>query len=298
MSIAKSEQAIVAPTLWRRWFGRSSVPRQVVRRPMHAVASGIVLLLVIIAIGAPIISQYDPLDVNLREIHEGASLNHWLGTDDLGRDTASRLFYGARVSIQVGFIAVGIAVGFGTPLGLLAGFRGGIIDEVLMRLMDAILVIPALILALGITAALGAGLNNVMMAIGFTNIPLYARLTRGQVLAAREFDYVTAARSVGVGGLRIAFRHILPNTFAPIIVSGAIAVSFAILTEAALSFLGVGIPPPAPSWGSMLQIGAQFLEENPIESFAPGMAIFITVLAVNLLGDGLREALDPKLRGR
>ncbi|PKB66964.1 MAG: hypothetical protein BZY82_04460 [SAR202 cluster bacterium Io17-Chloro-G3] len=288
---------IIISNIVNRWI-KGSVVRRTVHRPIHAVSAVIVLLIILMAITAPLISTHDPVDVNLREIHEGPSLNHWLGTDDLGRDLASRLFFGARVSIQVGFIAVGIAVGLGTPIGLLAGFRGGLVDEIIMRIMDAILVIPALVLALGITAALGAGLNNVMMAIGFTNIPIYARLTRGQVLAAREFDYVTAARATGVGGIRIAFRHILPNTFAPIIVSGAIAVSFAILTEAALSFLGVGIPPPAPSWGSMLQLGAEFMEENPIESFAPGIAIFITVLAVNLLGDGLREGLDPKLRGR
>ncbi len=172
MRTEASVRVVAAPTLWLRWFGRASVFRRTVHLPLHAVSAVVVLLVILAAIGAPVFSPHDPLDVNLREVHQGPSANHWLGTDDVGRDIASRLLYGARVSLQVGFIAVGIAIMAGVPLGLLAGFRGGLVDELIMRVMDAIIVIPALILALGITAALGAGLNQMMSAIGITHIPL------------------------------------------------------------------------------------------------------------------------------
>lgn len=280
-----------------RWFGRGSVLRRMIRRRVNAVALVVLVIIVLAGVAAPLISFYDPASTRTGPLHQGPSLDHWLGTDDIGRDIYSRLVYGARISLQVGFIAVGIALVIGVPLGLLAGFRGGVLDEVIMRVMDGIIVLPTLILALSIAAALGPSLQTVMVAIGFTNIPRYARLMRGGVLSTREFDFVLSARSIGASGRRIAFFHILPNTLQPILVQATLSIGFAILAEAGLSFLGVGTQPPTPSWGSMLQGGYGFLEINLIESFAPGIAIFATVLSVNLLGDGLREALDPRLRG-
>ena len=194
-------------------------------------------------------------------------------------------------------MAVGLALVIGIPLGLLAGFRGGILDEVIMRFMDAIFMIPTLALALAIAAALGPSLTNVVIAIGVTNIPRYARIVRGQVLSVREHDYVLAARSIGSPGMRVALLTVLPNSIQPVIVQATLSTGFAILAEAGLSFLGVGIQPPTASWGAMLQGGYRYLERNLIESMVPGLAIFMTVLSVNLLGDGLREALDPRLRG-
>ncbi len=267
------------------------------RRPVHVISLVVIILVVIVALAGGILAPYDPTKTAVRDRHQAPSTEHWLGTDEIGRDILSRLMFGARVSMQVGLLAVAISHGIGITLGLLAGFRGGIIDEVIMRFMDALFVIPALVLALAIASLLGPSLTNVMIAIGVTGLGSPARLVRGQVLAVREFDYVLAARSIGSPGIRIAALHIFPNTLAPLIVSATLAVAQAIITEASLSFLGVGIQPPAASWGAMLQAGYGYLEQNLIESFAPGMAIFIVVLAVNLLGDGLREALDPRLRG-
>ncbi|MBI4198884.1 MAG: ABC transporter permease [Chloroflexi bacterium] len=298
MRTAARAQPLAFPRrLALEWFGRGSLLRRVTARKVNIVALAVVLTVIATAILAPLIAVHDPIKTRPFEIHQGPSAKYWLGTDDIGRDTFSRLVYGARISVQVGFIAVGIAMGLGTPLGLLAGFQGGFTDEVIMRVMDGIFVLPTLILALAIAAIMGASLESVMVAIGFTNMPRYARLMRGEVLAVREYDYVLAARGIGAPSLRIALVHILPNSMAPIIVQGALSVGFAIFTEATLSFLGVGIKPPTPSWGSMLQGGYRYMDINLIESFAPGMAIFLTVLAVNLLGDGLREALDPRLRG-
>ncbi len=257
--------------------------RRVTRRRIHAVSLVVILFIVVAAAAAPIIAPQNPNKTHLLNIHQGPSAEYLLGTDEIGRDILSRLLMGARVSIQVGFVAVGISHGAGIVLGLLAGFRGGILDEVIMRFMDALLVIPALVLALAIASVLGPSLTNVMIAIGITGIAGPARLIRGQVLAVREFDYVLAARSIGASGPRIAFRHMLPNTLAPLIVSATLAIGRAILTEATLSFLGVGIQPPAASWGAMLQAGYGYLEQNLVESFAPGIAIFTIVLSVNLL---------------
>ena len=280
-----------------RWLGKGSVLRRMTRRRVNAVSLVVLVIIIGAAITAPIIQRHDPITTRPFEIHGGPSTDHFLGTDHLGRDIFSRLVHGARISIQVGFIAVGIAISVGMPLGLLAGFRGGVVDEVIMRVMDGIIVLPTLILALAIAAALGPSLQTVMIAIGFTNIPRYGRLVRGGVLAVREYDYVLASRATGAPGLRIATRHILPNILAPVIVQSTLSTGFAIFQEASLSFLGVGIQPPTSSWGSMLQSGYQYIESNLVESFAPGTAIFATVLAVNLLGDGLREALDPRMRG-
>ena len=298
MREASSEIAIpVGRARLERWLGPSSVFGRMTRRRIHAAGLAVLVAMVVVAVAAPTFAPRDPNKTAFRERHQGPSVEHWLGTDEIGRDIASRLMFGARVAFEVGLIAVSISHGIGISLGLLAGFRGGIVDEIIMRFMDALFVIPPLILALAIASMLGPSLTNVMIAIGVTGLGGPARLVRGQVLAVREFDHVLAARSIGASGSRIALRHILPNTLSPLIVSATLAVGFAVLTEASLSFLGVGIQPPTASWGAMLQTGYRYLEQNLVESFAPGMAIFTVVLAVNLLGDGLREALDPRLRG-
>jgi peptide/nickel transport system permease protein len=262
--------------------------------------AGLVILglVCICALGAPLLAPYNPNDQDYLAFTQGPSAAHWLGTDDLGRDVLSRLIYGSRVSLQVGIIAVGIALGVGVSLGLLAGYLGGFTDTLITRFTDAVQAFPGLILALAITAALGPGIGNAMIAIGFVSTPAIARLTRGQTLAVREREFVEAARVLGTPPLQIMARHIWPNVTAPIIVQATILVASAIVTEASLSFLGVGVQPPTASWGAMLRTGSQYLETAPWMAFAPGAAIFVTVLAFNFVGDGLRQALDPRLGGR
>jgi peptide/nickel transport system permease protein len=265
-----------------------------------ALAAIIVIALVVIAaIFAPIIAPYSPRQTNFNAALSGPTRDHYLGTDNLGRDTFSRVVFGARVSLQVGVIAVGISLIIGTTLGLTAGYmKNTIIDTVIMRFMDALLAFPTLVLALAITAALGPSLTNVMIAVGVVGIPGYARLVRGQVLSVSEREYIEAARTVGVPDVRIVWRHILPNVSAPLIVQASIGVAFAILAEAALSFLGLGVQPPNPSWGAMLSVGKDWLQHSAWLALAPGFAIFIVVLAFNFLGDGIRDALDPHLQHR
>ena len=255
-------------------------------------------LVCICALGAPLLAPYDPNNQDYLAFTQRPSAAHWLGTDDLGRDVLSRLIYGSRVSLQVGIIAVGIALGVGVSLGLLAGYSGGFADTVITRFTDAVQAFPGLILALAITAALGPGIGNAMIAIGFVSTPAIARLTRGQTLAVREREFIEAARVLGTPPLQIMARHIWPNVTAPIIVQATLLVASAIVTEASLSFLGVGVQPPTASWGAMLRTGSQYLEVAPWMAFVPGAAIFVTVLAFNFVGDGLRQALDPRLGGR
>lgn len=264
------------------------------------VGVSLVILVIVIfsALAADLISPHDPALQDYTALTQGPSLAHPLGTDDIGRDVLARVIYGARVSLQVGIIAVGIAVSLGVTLGLLSGYSGGRIDEVLMRFVDAVQAFPSLVLALAITAALGPNIMNAMVAIGFVSAPTMARLTRGQTLSVRETEYVTAAHVAGASSFRVMSRHILPNVTAPIIVQATLLVAAAITTEASLSFLGVGVQPPTPTWGGMLRTGSQYLESAPWIAFAPGFAIFVTVLAFNLVGDGLRSALDPRLRSR
>jgi peptide/nickel transport system permease protein len=250
------------------------------------------------AIFADVISPHARDEQDYLAITEAPTFVHPLGTDDLGRDILTRIIYGTRVSLQVGVIAVGIALMLGVTLGLLAGYTGGTIDDITMRIVDAIQAFPGLILALGITAALGPSIGNAMIAIGIVSTPAIARLTRAQVLSIREREFVHAAQVIGASPFAIVTRHIWPNVTAPIIVQATLLVASAILTEASLSFLGVGVRPPAPSWGSMLRTGSQYLEVAPWLAFAPGVAIFATVLAFNFVGDGLRRALDPRLMSR
>jgi peptide/nickel transport system permease protein len=264
------------------------------------VGTGLWILAIVVfcALFAGVISPYPPNEQDYLAITEGPTAAHPLGTDDLGRDVLSRIIYGSRVSLMVGVIAVGIAVVFGVTLGLLAGYAGGTIDDVAMRVVDAVQAFPGLILALGITAALGPGIENAMIAIGIVATPAIARLTRAQCLTIREREFVAAARVIGASPLAIVGRHIWPNVTAPIIVQATLLVATAILTEASLSFLGVGVKPPTATWGSMLRTGSQYLEVAPWLAFAPGVAIFATVLAFNFVGDGLRRALDPRLLSR
>jgi peptide/nickel transport system permease protein len=259
---------------------------------------GVVLLLAFLAVTAPLISPASPFRQDLLETLQRPSMAHLFGTDDLGRDVLSRVIYGSRVSLEVGLISIGVALTFGVLVGLMAGYQGGIVDDILMRVMDAISAFPSLILALAITAALGAGIGNTMIAIGIVYTPLFARLVRSQALTIRELDYCLAARTIGAGPLRMMFRHIWPNATAPIIVQASLSVSSAIIVEASLSFLGVGVLPPTPSWGSILNDGYKVLELAPWMAIASGTAIFITVLGLNFLGDGLRTALDPRMSHR
>lgn len=283
----------------RFWtVGAGSVIRRLMTEPVTAVAVGILLVLVGIAIAAPLLAPKDPSAIDPFNTLAHPSSAHLLGSDENGRDTLSRLIYGSRVSLIVGLISVSIAVSVGVPLGLAAGYAGSYIDGFVMRCMDAILAFPAIMLALGIVAVLGSGLFQLMVAIGVTSVPLYARLVRSQVLSLKQQDFVMAARSVGVPVPRLLFRHILPNAIAPIVVAGSLGLAFAILAEAGLSFLGLGVPPPTPTWGGMLQKGLPRIYQARELSIFPGIAIFVTVLALNIVGDALRDALDPRLRGR
>jgi peptide/nickel transport system permease protein len=242
----------------------------------------------------PLIAPYDPLAMEMRDRLLPPSAAHLFGTDDFGRDILSRIIYGARISLQVGMIAVGIAGSIGITLGLVAGYFGGFIDGLIMRVMDVIFAFPAILLAITIMALLGPSTANVMIAIGIVYIPIFARIVRGTTLALKALDYVEAARACGSTAWRILWGHILPGTWGEITVQVTLSLAYAILAEAALSFLGLGTQPPEPSWGSMLSFGREWVREAPWFSFFPGLAIFITVLSLNLVGDGWRDALDPR----
>ena len=270
--------------------------RRLKRRKGAMVGLVIVALLVLVAILAPWVAPYDPIATSWSLVRKPPSWAHWLGTDEVGRDVLSRIIWGARASLSAGLVSVGIALGVGVPLGLLAGYAGGWIDSVLSRIVDAMLAVPFLILAIALAAFLGPSLTNAMIAIGVTATPIFVRLTRGQTLAAKVEDYVEAARAVGNPHWRIALRHVLPNIVPPLLVQASLAIAGAIIAEAALSFLGLGQQPPAPSWGSMLNSAQRFLTNAPWMAVWPGLAIFLTVLSFNLVGDGLRDALDPRER--
>ncbi len=277
--------------------GYRGTVRRLLRARMAPVGLLVILILILSAIFAPWIAPFEPREQNFAVALESPNTTYFMGTDQLGRDTFSRVVYGSRVSLQVGVIAVGISLLVGTTLGLIAGYAGvSFIDSLIMRFMDALLAFPALVLALAITAALGPSLTNVMIAVGIVGIPIYARLVRGQVLSVRQREYVEAARTVGVPDFLIITRHIFPNVTAPLIVQASIGVAVAIIAEASLSFLGLGVQPPTPSWGGMIAVGKDWLGRAPWMSFAPGVAIFVTVLAFNFVGDALRDALDPHMR--
>jgi len=276
--------------------------RAVLTRALQTRGAGfglvVVALVLFVALSADVIAPYNPDQAQQAGVLTAPALAHWLGTDQLGRDVLSRIIHGTRTSVQAGVVSVGFALLAGVSIGLLAGYHGGWIDDVLVLLVDALWSFPTLVLALAIAASLGPGLTNAMLAIGVVFTPIFARLVRGQTLSVRERDFVVAARALGAGPRRIMLRHIWPNVTAPIIVQTSLLVASAIVVEAALSFLGLGIEPPTSSWGSMLKAGYQYMQQAPWLSFAPGTAIFVTVLAFNLLGDGLRRGLDPRLRQR
>jgi peptide/nickel transport system permease protein len=275
------------------------VARRLVRVRLAPLALFILGAFVLIALTANQIQRYDPItDQSYSEANEGPSRAHWLGTDYLGRDMWSRLVHGSRISLFVGLISVGVGLTFGVAIGVTAGFMGGKADSVLMRITEAIWTFPALMLALAITSVLGRGLVPSMIAIGIVGIPFFARLARASTLTARELDFVLAARALGASTPRILGRHILPNIAAPLIVQASLGLGTAIITEASLSFLGVGVQAPTPSWGLELRTGYQYMELNPAVAIFPGLAIFLTVLAFNFLGDALRTALDPRLARR
>lgn len=247
-----------------------------------------------LAILAPLLPIADPVATSWSAIRKAPSAAHWLGTDDLGRDILSRMIWGARASLMAGVFSVLIAVGIGVPLGILAGYFGGWVDLVISRVTEALLALPFLIMAIALAAFLSPSLTNAMIAIGLSAMPIFVRLTRGQVLAVKQEDYVEGARSVGLGHMDIMLRYILPNVTAPIIVQATLTVATAIIAEASLSFLGLGQQPPAASWGSMLNVAKNFLSQAPWMAMWPGAAIFLVVIGFNLLGDGLRDALDPR----
>ena len=268
--------------------------RVLLARPTAVFGALVLLVVITVALFAPWIAPHDPLATSRSLVRKAPSAAHWFGTDEVGRDLLSRVIWGARASLAAGLIAVAIAVGAGVPIGMVAGYLGGWVDAVISRLTDAMLAVPFLILAIALAAFLGPSLGNAMIAIGVTATPIFVRLARGQVLAARAEDYVEAARAVGNPPVRILLRHILPNILPPVMVQATLAIAAAIIAEASLSFLGLGQQPPAPSWGSMLNTAQRFLTQAPWMAIFPGLAIFLTVLAFNLFGDGLRDALDPK----
>ncbi len=265
-------------------------------RPSAMVGLAVVVAVVATAMLAPWISPYDPAQQSYSVIRKAPSLAHPLGTDEVGRDVLARILWGARASLAAGLISVAIALGVGVPLGLLAGYAGGILDGLVSRFTDAMLACPFLILAIALAAFLGPSLSNAMIAIGVTSAPLFIRLTRGQVIAIKTEEFVQAARAVGNTHWRIALGDVLPNVLPQLLVQASLTVASAIIAEASLSFLGLGQQPPAPSWGSMLNTAQRFLTNAPWMAVFPGLAIFVTVLSFNLLGDGLRDALDPRAR--
>jgi len=269
---------------WRRARGR----------PASAAGALIVLLFVATALAAPWIATVDPIQGDWKQIRKAPTWTHPFGTDDLGRDTYSRVIWGARISMQAGVFSILLAIAVGVPIGLVAGFYRGALDQVIMRLTDAWLAFPFLILAIGLVTIMGPSLTNATIAIGLGATPTYIRLTRGLVLAIAAEDYVHGARALGAGDVRLMTRHVLPNIVSSLLVQATISIPIAIIAEAILSFLGLGVQPPAPSWGTMLNTAQQFLETAPWMAWWPGIAIFSLTLSFNLAGDGLRDLLDPR----
>ena len=271
--------------------------KKTLRIPQAAFGVLVLTVTVFVAISAPLIVPEDPEEMDFDNLLQGISTEHLLGSDQMGRDTLSRLIYGARVALMVSLGAVGIGVAIGVPLGLVSVYFRGYVDDVIMRVMDALVVFPSLLIAVGLAAAMGGSLTTVISAIGIANIPWMARIIRSQGLTIRELDFVAAAEAGGMSHLRIIFKHILPNSIAPVIVQSTLSMGYAVLTEAALGFIGVGIQPPTPTWGNMLQQAFPMLDQQPLLSVVPGLAIFLLVLAFNFVGDALRDVLDPRLKG-
>jgi peptide/nickel transport system permease protein len=270
--------------------------RRLFARKGAVVGLVVITTFIVLAVFASIIVPYDPVATSWTLVRKPPSALHWFGTDDLGRDILARVVFGARASLVAGAISVGIALSLGIPFGLLAGYRGGFVDALISRITDAMLACPFLILAIALAAFLGPSLGNAMIAIGVSTTPVFIRLTRGQTISVKVEDYVEAARAIGNPPWRIALFHILPNILPALLVQATLSIAAAIIAEAALSFLGLGQQPPSPSWGSMLNSAQRFLTNAPWMALWPGLAIFLVVLSFNLIGDGLRDALDPKSR--
>jgi len=267
----------------------------ILANPLNLVALALIATLAACALFAPLLAPYDPLAQDLAVRLKPPSPEHWLGTDSLGRDIASRILYGARISLVIGVVVVGSAGVFGTFVGLVAGYAGGLVDEALMRLTEVFLAFPALILAMAIAGALGPSLTNAIIAIAAVTWAVYARLTRGQILSLRRREFVEAARAMGASRMRIILRHLLPNTLAPLMVQASFDMGSSIIAAAGLSFIGFGAQPPTPEWGVMISEGRNFINTQPWLSLFPGLAILLAVGSFNLLGDGLRDAFDPRL---
>ncbi|HEY7651292.1 MAG TPA: ABC transporter permease [Methylomirabilota bacterium] len=274
----------------RRWW------RRFARNPGAVFGLAVFLGIIAMAVFAPILAPYDPLAQGVGKPLEGPTVAHWAGTDSFGRDILSRIIYGARVALVVGIVSVLLAMVIGVSLGLISGYYGGIVDTVIMRVMDGLFAFPIIILAIAMMAVMGFGVRNVIIAVAVGFIAPFARVTRGDVLGVKEEPYIEAARLAGVGSLAIILRHVLPNVLAPIIVQGALRVSGAIITESGLSFLGLGPPPPTPAWGRMIAEGQTFIVMAPHVATIPGIALMLAIVALNLLGDGLRDTLDPRMR--
>src|SRR5580765_1874916 len=287
-SIRVSDRAERTP----RW----KVLRRAARARLAPFGAAVMTLAVLIALAAPLVAPHDPLAQNLGNTLAAPGRDHLLGTDNVGRDVLSRVIWGTRVSLVAGLVSVVLAVSAGSLLGVVAGYCGGRVDGLVMRVMDAVLSFPPLVLALALGAVLGAGLTGVLLALGVVYTPTFARLMRGQVLTITARDYVDAARALGASGWRIAARHVVPNAINPIIVQASLSVAFAILAEASLSCLGLGIQPPQASWGSMINAGRGYLQQAPWIVFGPGAALFVTVVGLNFVGDAVRDALDPRTR--
>ena len=298
MSIIEMEPAFAGPAAdldvapaagrWRQ------AARKLKRRPAALSGLAVVVFFVLLALLAPWVSPYDPVATSWSAIRKAPSAAHWFGTDEIGRDVLARVVWGTRASLAAGIVSVSISLAIGVPIGLAAGFIGGLTDGLISRVTDAFLACPFLILAIAMAAFLGPSLTNAMIAIGVSATPIFVRLTRAQVINVKVEDYVEAARALGNPPWRIAIRHVLPNVIPPLIVQTTLAVAAAIIAEASLSFLGLGQQPPAPSWGSMLNTAKNYMDQAPWMAIWPGLAIFVLVLAFNLLGDGLRDALDPR----
>jgi peptide/nickel transport system permease protein len=273
--------------------GRRALSR-LAGRPAAMVGLVVVVFFVVLAVFAPLVAPFDPLQTSWTAVRKAPSAAHLFGTDELGRDVLSRVIFGARASLLAGLVSVSISLALGVPIGLLAGYAGRWPDALISRMTDAMLSTPFLILAIALAAFLGPSLTNAMIAIGISATPIFIRLTRAQVLAVKVEDYIEAARAVGNPHLRIALRHVLPNVVPPLIVQATLAIAAAVIAEASLSFLGLGQQPPAPSWGSMLNTAKNYVENAPWMAVWPGLSIFLLVLSFNLLGDGLRDALDPR----
>jgi len=293
--VATTPGAVSVPA--RRMSTGRLAARLLLHRSLFMFGAVVIIIMVLVAIFAPLIAPYDPYEPDMQNSLAPPSAEHWLGTDAIGRDTLSRLIYGSRTSLVVGLSAVAAAVVLGGLLGTIAGFLGGVVQTVIMRVIDTLMAIPMLLLALTLAAVLGGGLKNVVIAISISMIPPFARLMNAQTLTIKERDYVASLRSMGATRWRTVFGHVMPNAYPAVLVFGTMMIGSAILGEAGLSYLGIGITPPGAAWGAMVAAGFPYLLTNPIMSVAPGICIMLVVFAFNMVGDGLRDVLDPRLRG-